>query len=511
MAEKKVVKRDYTVPSGKIGKSFRETGQILNFAQLQKILLQNASKTNSKTFTQYTKERIQSYIQNPLSNIDNIREVSNFLWRVSMPYRKIIEYYATMPEFSYNLILDNQFGAKLDTSSFLQNYYKVSKRMQNMHFREEMQQVMAKCLLNGIYVGFVYDDEESFILSPLEVKYCKVVNEMDGVYDVAFDATFFDTGNNQEYLTTEEGAWDDVFVQGYYDYKTKGNDFRWFNLPPEKTICIIAGDNPLVPLPFFVPIFTSLLDLIDYESLIRSKTELENTVLLLSKIPLIENSQEVDDFALNIDTVEAMQKLIDAVVPPLVGTAYSPCELEVIRFDNNNQVGDTNIYSESLKNLMSTVGISEMLWNSDKGGSVGLDASIKTDELFVFKLLMKIERWAQRYMVLNISTDFSVKFHKMTYFSKKTYLEQCKDLATLGVPVKMELATATGYTPFEIMNMTYMENAMELDTLWKPLASSYTQSSQDTKTSGIDDSELTEEGLKSRDGNKNQDTLEDTQ
>lgn len=486
--------------------SVRESGTSINFAELQRIMLQNVGKTQTKSFITYTKETIQDYITNPLSNISNIRKVSQFLWRSSMPYRKLIEYFAQIPLFTHNIIYTAPYGEIQSTDDFYQEYEEVSRRVYNMHLSDEMPVVLATALRDGVYYGYVYDNEESFFLNALDPDYCKINSKSDGVYNFSFDATYFDSGNNKYFLETEDGAWGDVFLNGYNEYKSKGNEYRWFELPPESTICIISGDDPLMPLPYFLPIFVSLLDLLDYESIIRSKTELENYVLLYSKIPLFNNTERVDDFALNLDTVAAMQTLIDAAVPSLVGTAYGPCELDIKSFKQND-TSDTDIVSQSLSNLFSKVGVSEMLFNSDKGGSVGLTHSIKVDEAQSLKFVQRINRWVQRYVTLNIGENFLIKMHEITRFNKSDYIKDLKDLATLGIPVKMDLATATGYSPYEIMNMTYMEKAMMLQELWIPLQSSFnTTSDSESSEPGapvVPDEKLTDEGQATRDGGKN--------
>ena len=71
--------------------SFR-LAQKLDYELLKKQLLQNVKNTNSKTYAQYTKDRIKSYIQSPGTNVDNLREVSRFLSRNSMIYKKFMEY-----------------------------------------------------------------------------------------------------------------------------------------------------------------------------------------------------------------------------------------------------------------------------------------------------------------------------------------------------------------------------------------------------------------------------------
>lgn len=487
--------------------------QMINFEELRRILLQNVGKDTNKTYATYTKEKIQQYLKSPHANLDNIRDVSMFLWRYSMPYRKIIEYYSSMPYFAYDAVYQSDLskqGSELASGKFLKEYQTVLQRLNNMRFADEFPTVVATALRDGAYFGFAYDDESSFFLTALEPKYCKV-NSTDGCYNFSFDATFFDQGDNKYYVDSSlnpDGLWDDIFVDGYNTYKSQGRDFRWIDIPPEKGICIIAGDDPTTPLPYFVSCFTDLLDLLDYQELIRSKTELENYVLLISKIPLNKNSGQVNDFSVDLDLVQASQTMIDEAVPSLVGTAYTPCDLEVIRFGNENQVEDTNIYNEALSTFMSNVGMSEMIGNSDKGGSVGLAASIKTDELVAIRFLERLERWVQRYLILNISDKFAFMFHKVTIFSRDTYHEQLGKMATSGVPVKMAYATSLGMSPLEIMNRGYFEQALHLEQVWIPLQTSYTQSGSNSGNGspGVSDGELTDEGLDTRDAGKNQGT-----
>ena len=496
--------------------SNQKYAQMINFAELQRILQQNISKGTSKTYTQYTKEKLQSYIKSPLANIDNLRDISAFLYRISHNYKKIIEYYSYTPLFSYNISYKTPDWSKppKNSKNFLQGYQELCTRLENMNLKSMCPQIIATCLRDGIYCGFCYDDGNSFFISALDPKYCKISALSDkNTYILKFDASYFDVGNNKDFLygtgsetDSDEGLWDDVFVEGYETYKDKGNDYKWFELPPERTISIICGDDPVVPLPYFLPVFVSLLDLLDYEALIRSKTELENYVLLVSKVPMNTNSGEVNDFAVDLEIVQATQSAIDEVLPSLVGSAWTPCEIEKIEFGNKNQVDDTNVYSQAIKNLFSSLGISEMIFNGEKSGSVGLKHSITVDMTLPLELLKRIDSNIQRYIRLNITEDFSFRFHQVSVFNKDEYLSQLKDQATLGIPVKMDYATAGGKSPLDVMNDGFMENALGLTNIWKPLSSSYTQSGKESGGQTKKDDELSDSAISTRDAGKNEGT-----
>lgn len=515
---KKYIDMDYSdkkepaevmVDGTKIGTSTKKYAQILDFATLQNILTQNVGKTQSKTYVQYTKEKLITYIQSPLANLDNIRDVSQYLYRISSNYRTLINYYANMPLYSYNVIFKNEDWTKTPKSKdFINDYQTLCKRLQIMGLKNLSPKIIATCLRDGIYCGFTYDDENSFFINDLDPKYYKISGITEGgTYIVKFNAAYFDSSDNKEFLyginNDGEGTWDKIFVQGYEDYKSKGRDFQWFELPPERTICTICGEDPVVPLPFFVTVFQNLLDLLDYNDLIKAKTELENYVLLLSKIPLISGSDEVNDFAVDLDLVRLSQQMIDEVAPDLCATAFSPCEVEPIFFNNKNQVDDTNAFSQAIKNLFESLGLSSALFG-DSDNSIGLRHSIRVDESLMFYQLSKLEANIKRYIKLNISENFDFYYHRATVFSQDEYISSLKDYATLGLK-KLDYATVTS-TPFEVMNSTFMENAIGINEMWKPLSSSYTQTDNDSGRQTKKDDELSPEGISSRDGNKNEGT-----
>ena len=138
----------------KIGTSTKSYAQLLDFAALQNILTQNVSKTQTKTYVQYTKEKLITYIQSPLANIDNIRDVSQYLYRISSNYRTLINYYANMPLYSYNVIYKNDnWTKKLTSKTFMTDYQTVCSRLQNMNLKSLSPKIIAS--VNPIIIAIV--------------------------------------------------------------------------------------------------------------------------------------------------------------------------------------------------------------------------------------------------------------------------------------------------------------------------------------------------------------------
>ena len=87
----------------------RKRAQKINFAKYQELLQRNVGKTFTKTFTTYTKELLRNYISSPNNSQDNLREISRFLCRYSMLYKKLLMYYPSMPLFYYNITQLNDY------------------------------------------------------------------------------------------------------------------------------------------------------------------------------------------------------------------------------------------------------------------------------------------------------------------------------------------------------------------------------------------------------------------
>lgn len=497
----------------------RERAQKINFAQIQEILQRNVTSTSNKSYTQYTKELIKTYLLNPTSNVDTIREVSRFLVRNSMIYKKMIYYYATMPLFLYSVTQYNDLSKSITANKALKGYEEVLRRLNTFNMQKELYSVIATTLRDGMYCGYVYDNEDQgMFIMPLDPKYCRIYGKTaEGEWIVYFNAAYFDSGNNEDFVkgVNEDGVgvWADVFIQGYDAYKNQGREFQWFRLEPEKTLCLIAGtdDEFETPLPYFLPLFVSLLDLIDLEQILMSKTELENYILLVSKIPMIQSSEDVDDFSISLELAQQFNAMLEQVVPELVGVAYSPMEIDTVKFDKSNSTEDTDKLAQSMNNLFNNAGISQLVVAGGAStNSVGLSHAIENDQSNVWTYVSRLESWFNFYIKMNVSEGYKFKYHQISWYNRDSYISNMQTMATLGGSALDYFVCATSKTPYEVLNdIRFNALALNINQWLVPLASSYTQSST-ASTGGAptkSEGEITsEETIKTRDGGKNENT-----
>ena len=250
----------------------RERAQKISFAKLQELLQRNVGKSFTKTFTQYTKEMLRTYIQSPNSNQDNLREISRFLCRYSMLYKKLLMYYPSMPLFYYNITQQNDFTKKINKNKSIKDYQNVLKNFSNFQLAKDSYSQMYMALRDGFGVFELYDSDDGKVFMPLDVKYCRIYGKTsDGEWIVYHDAAYFDAGNNKDFIygvnNDGVGTWSEQHIQGYKNYKENGRDYEWYRLDPNTTFCLTtcADDEFYAPLPFFLPLFELILDDIDLQ------------------------------------------------------------------------------------------------------------------------------------------------------------------------------------------------------------------------------------------------------
>lgn len=475
------------------------------FAKMQQIQLRQVGKNVTKSYTQFTKADYRSYIENPANNEKNLREMSRFFYRVSTPYWRLIQYYSQLHLFYWTITPHLDFTGTVKQDKILKDYYKVLQFLVNMNLEHEMRKALTSVFKDGVFYGFVYNTNDSFYIDPFDPDYCQIAGVEDGSYTFNFNFKYYD----QHPILLE--SIDKSLTSQYNKYKN-GSAEQWQLIDPQRSICIKANEeNALEILPPLIGIFEDLMDLIDYKALIRNREEIMNYKMVIQKIPHRNNSGKVDDFEIDMDTAEAFHAQMQAIVPESVGVGLSPMDIETVEFKQDDS--DVDILAKAVRTIFDDAGTSLMLFNSDKSGSVGLDASIRTDEAMVFSMVRQIERWIRRYLKYEFKQKYDFRFLDMTVFNRDKVLERELQLAQNSMPNKLTLMCAAGVNPLTTLSSLIFENEiLKLHERFMPLQTSFTQSSSSKSDKGgrpeKDGADLTDSGANSKDANSNTDTIE---
>ena len=248
--------------------------QMKQFAKAADEILQlvDLTSNSTKTWTVFNKESLRTYLQNPYasSSQSSLRNLSKFLYTLSFPLRRIVNYFASLPDFSaYKINLDMSLIEDNDEESLLQDYENACRFVRKMNLTLNMFKLLVIAWREGIvYFQPYQDDDGTMLFMPLDSQYCKVSSVgYNGLLHVAFDFTFF-RGTNAFYLE----VWDKEYKQKYNKFEGDST-LRWQELETARAFKIDISDIDLVVSPF-ASLFEGLIDLVDLQSLMSAKDSL---------------------------------------------------------------------------------------------------------------------------------------------------------------------------------------------------------------------------------------------
>ena len=485
------------------------TEQIENMKQYAKAVddilkLVDLTSSTTKTWTVFSKDNLRSYLQNPYSSSsqNSLRNLSKFLYTLSFPLRRIINYFASLPDFSaYKVNLDFSLVEENNEETLLKDYEDACKLVRRMNLEINMFKLLVIAWREGIVYFQPYQDKDgTMLLMPLDSQYCKVGSiGYNNLLHVAFDFSFFN-GQNSFYLD----IWDPEYKKKYNSYQ-KDSSLRWQELDTARAFKIDLSDIDLIVSPF-ASLFEALIDLVDLQALMNVKDSLDIYKLIVMKIPML-NSKSPDDLALNLTTAMKFYKKALETLPEEIGLILSPgMDVDSVSFDKNATT-DTNAISDAYQNVMEETGISQIFDSSRLTGSTSVKMSMLSDAMMATKGIMKqIEAFVNERIQMEYPNSMAyIKFIEVTTYTRDDRIAQVEKAANAGMPVKLEYMTLLGYDPLESMASDWLETKLGLavDKFIHPLVSSHTQSST-SDTGGAPTAEesgksLTDDGENSRD------------
>jgi hypothetical protein len=454
-----------------------------------------------KTQYKYTKDQIQTFLDN---NDDiKLREVSNYFFAVSGEYRRLVFYYSSILTFDNLVIPIIKNQEQLDQKNFESGFQKAVNYMDDSNSKQTNRFVSFITVKDGVFYGYERDLEGVIAIQQLPPEFCRSRYKLNGNYAVEFNFKYFDTFRNTEDKIEAFEMFPNEFLQLYNIYRENSQNIKnpeWQLLNPEFARCHKMFDNGT---PLLSPVFTELVTLSEYKVLDKAQSEMDLYKLIVQKAPIdsktnmpifkLEELQELHGNAKKMITQEGVDVLTTLL------------DVEAINLQEKGQTIRDNIERAS-NNVHRTTGTSSILFDSGtKGGSIGLDKSIKVDESMMFTLLDQFKTWYEVklnvYLISSRNYNFEVLFPEITIFNRKEMFEIYKTGATLGYSKLLPLC-AMGIKQTTFMNLLNVEqNIYGLQDKMIPLQTSFVQSGDGGRPES--DGTLTPSGEKTKDKQTN--------
>ena len=518
-SSKNSVKPTINTPGGE--KTVKEVKDVLEkydrlkemFAATNDALqLIDLTKTESRTYSTYSRDTLRTYLKSPFSYQGQLRNLSRYLYRLCYEYRRICIFYATMIcGDAFNVIPLIDPTQENNPDDVLSKYYETMIRWQRMDFQNELTKLLLTAWREDTVYAYVYDDSDqeggTCFFHILDGDYCKVSSIEEGVFRFAFDFSYFRSHKKElEYLDSE--------FQTKYNAYEGDSTLRWQELDPEKQICLkVNSDDPTMDYPPFASLFESIISAIDLQNLQSVKDELSAYKLLVARLKPLSGTDTPDDFEVDIKTALKYYNKLAEALPDCVNACISPLPIEPIEFKNLNTTDDTDMISSSLSNIFKHIG-GVILDNDKTGTSITNMQTILDMKMGQATLLPQVQRWLNLYFNYIIGNDHAfIKYiDGVSPYTRKDRRKELLESAQNGMPTKLEISILDGKSPLETISQLYLENDVLGLSSGKliPLSTSYTQGNitdgTDPVTGGApekDATELTDEGDSSREGGKN--------
>lgn len=445
--------------------------KIRSYAASKKVVTRDFMSGTETTsfFSKYTKEEINNYLKTPDKNEKELRNMSIYLYNISLQYKAIINYFSSMATFAHIIsptAIDT--SKKVNEKNILSQYNKVKTYVHNMNIAHEFSQVITIMMREDVFYGYIWSTPDSWTLQRLDPTYCSLSGEVDGCWVFGFDFQYF---NGKEVLLDFYPA---EFKTKYAGFKRDAK-LRWQDLEPKNIICMKANEDLTYCLPPFVGLFSDIANVQDYKDLAIASSEMDNYKLLNAEIGFDKDGNPLIDAKLAKEYYEQ----IDSQLPDAIGLSMSPFKIVDYRFDKNPSLNGGDDVQKAEEAVFRGGAVSSIVFGGGKNPSAAaVKISVTVNETVIFKILRQLERNINRLLKDFSGTQkFNVTMLDVTYYNKQEVLDSLLKVGTYGQPLRSAINAVVGVSQSNMEGMLFLENTLlKLQEQERPLTSSNTQS-----------------------------------
>lgn len=468
---------DY-IPSERERKEQEQKNKI-NFTdlvqQISYLIPDTKDLTSSDSF-EYTADDITNALRN--NDIATMREISNYFYKSSTLYKRLILYFATVHKFYYILIPEIK-QTNINKVKFQKVYNDNLRYLNNFRFEDKTSDIINTVFREGAFYGYLIERDSSNVWQKLPAGYCRSTYSNNNINVVEFDLKFFE----EEYRDEEERLlvlkqypleikkWYNKYLAGKVPTSDDGRN--WIVLDSNFATRFCISDDEI---PFF---FSSLLEIIRLET---NKAQRDKQIaqslykLLVQKMPLDKTGLSP---VFDQDETKAMHSGAVNMLKNAVGTDILTTWAQVDLLNLDSSTRDDGIES-NISDFWNMAGTSQMLF--DTNGNLSLNYSAIKDASLSMKILESYSTFLNRRLILrnkNKSIEYHFKFLDINIFNEKDKIAAYEKQGTLGYS-KLLPAIASGIGQLELQSLLNLENnLLDINSSLIPLQSSYTTSNKE--------------------------------
>lgn len=395
-------------------------------------------------------------------NLQTMREISDFYYRISGIYNRIIRYMAYMFRYDW-FVTPYVKDRKSKNEKIIEIFDDCLLVLDNFNAKQTFSDISINVLKDGVYYGYRVETPDGAVLQELPYKYCRTRYSRGNVPAVEFNMKYFDEAfSDVNYRMRVIKMFPKEFAKGYALYKRgklapdyPGDTNGWYLLDPEMTVKFNTNKYDHPP---FISVIPLLLDLDEAQDIDRKKTLQRLLKILVQKMPLDKNG----DLIFDVDEAQQLHNNAVQMLGKAIGLDVLTTFADVTVEDMSHTTAATS-QTDDLERVERQVfnesGVSQMLFNTD--GNVALEKSILNDAATMDVLRMQYETFLnkliKKYNSQPKKVVFRVQILPTTIYNYQELSKIYKEQTQIGFS-KMLPQVALGQSQSSILANAYFEN-----------------------------------------------------
>lgn len=428
--------------------------------------------TSDPVSSDFTLEEIEQIIRS--GDLNSLRELSRYYYRVNSNYRNSIDLLANMPTYDTVVIPNYQLG-KGSKNQIIKAFYNACNFVDKLDVPNTFSRITKEWIKTGVYNGILQIDDGKPTIQDLPLTYCRTrFKDFNNLPILEFNLLYFEHINDKALREEALSTFPKIIQQAWKAWTNKKLTDPWVALPAGNGgVCFTFSGDMTPPLIGSIPELKKLDEAAKREG---KREENELYKLLIQEMPIDKDGElvfQLDEVAELHASVADMISDLDTVD---VLTTFGNTKLEDLQ--ETTAASQTNDRLEKYrKNAWDALGNGEILFNPD--GSASLSYNLKKNESIMLSYLNAYETWIkftinQQFARPNLTFDFEIL--PITVFNRSELQNNYFKAAQYGYS-KMIAGVAMGIKQISQLSLMDFENEfLEMSSKMIPLQSSYTTS-----------------------------------
>lgn len=394
-------------------------------------------------------------------DIPLMREISDFFYKTSGIYSRILRYMAFMYRYDW-MVTPYVNDDKIKTEKLLDGFHKSLRTLDNYGVKKNLGEIALKILRYGVYYGYKVPYNNSIVLQDLPPNYCRNRLNNGNKPAVEFNMRFFDEQfrNTVQRMKVLE-LFPDEFKKGYILYKKgklppefQGDTSGWYLLDPKKTVRFTVNGEEY---PAFISVIPLIIDLDEAQALDKKRTMQKLLKLVIQKMPLDKNGELIFDVDEARELHNNAVQMLSRAIGVDVLTTFADVDVEGMI--DNQASAQTDDLERVERQVYNEAGVSQNQFNTD--GNIALEKSILNDEATMYNMLLQFEGFLNELLEpynTNVKkVEYRVQLLTTTIYNYKDLAKLYKEQMQVGFS-KMLPQIALGQSQSSILANAYFEN-----------------------------------------------------